>query len=82
MFLSDIEAVRRFNACGCLGYFLSLTAYDEEVAAEFIKTFYEGEPSIWGLTIVATEEHIIEVTELPAVREHYPSTHDTGSPTV
>ena len=32
IFLSDVEVVRRFNACGWLGYFLSLIAFDEEVA--------------------------------------------------
>ena len=32
MLLSDIEAVRRFNACGWSGYCLSLMAYDEEAA--------------------------------------------------
>ena len=44
--LSDVEVVRRFNACGWLGYFLSLMAYDEEVAVEFTRTFDEGKASI------------------------------------
>ena len=30
IFLLDVEAVRRFNVCGWLGYFLSLTTFDEE----------------------------------------------------
>ena len=38
--------VRRFNACGWLGYFLNSMAYDEEAAVEFTKTFNEGEASI------------------------------------
>ena len=46
MFLSDVEAVRRFNACGWLGYCLSFMTYDEEAAVEFTKTFNEGEASI------------------------------------
>ncbi len=75
----DIEAIRRFNACGWLGYFLSLTAYDEEVAVEFTRTFDEGESYVWGLTVIAKEEHIYEVTGLPKVGEHYPSTHDVRS---
>ena len=39
MLLSDVEVVRRFNACGWMGYCLSLTTYDEEVAVEFTRTF-------------------------------------------
>ena len=31
IFLSDVEVVRQFNACGWLGYFLSLIAFDKEV---------------------------------------------------
>ena len=38
-FLSNVEAVRRFNACGWLGYCLSLTTYDEDAAIEFTRTF-------------------------------------------
>ena len=74
--LLDVEVVRRFNACGWLGYFLSLTAYDEEVTKKFTRTFDEGEDSVWGLIVVEIEEHITEVTGLPTVREHYPITHD------
>ena len=79
MFLYNIEVVRRFNAFEWLGYFLSLTAYDEEVATKFTRTFFEVEASVWGLTIVAIEECITKVTGLPMVGEHYPSTHDTRS---
>lgn len=64
IFLSDVEAVRRFNACDWLGYFLRLTTLDEEVAIEFTRTFDEGEASVWGLTVIATEEDIVEVTGL------------------
>ena len=47
MLLSDVKAVRRFHAHGWLGYFLSLTAYDEEVTAKFTRTFdIEGEASV------------------------------------
>ena len=77
--LLDVEVVRRFNACGWLGYCLSLIAYDEEAAIEFTRTFNKGEASIWGLTIVATEEHITKVIGLPTVGEHYPRSHDTRS---
>ena len=52
-FLSDVKAVRRFNACGWLGYCLILTAYDKEAAVEFTRTFEEGEAFVWGLTVVA-----------------------------
>ena len=76
LLLSDIEAVRRFNACRWLGYCLSLKAYDEEVVVEFTRTFDEGEASVWGLTVIATKEHIVEVTGLPTIGEHYPSSHD------
>ena len=77
--LSDVEAVRRFNACGWLDYCLSLMAYDEEAAVEFTRTFDEGEATVWGLKVIATEEHIIEVTGLPTVGEHYLSSHDARS---
>ena len=77
--LSDVEAVRRFNTCGWLGYFLRLNAFDEEATTEFTRMFDEGEASIWGLTVIATEELIVEVTGLPAIGEHYPSTHDVRS---
>ena len=77
--LFDIEAIRRFNACGWLGYCLSLTTYDEEVAIEFTRTFEEGEASMWGLTVIATKECIAEVTGLSTIGEHYPSLHDARS---
>ena len=79
LMLFDVEAVRRFNACGWLGYCLSLTTYDEEAAIEFTRTFDEGEASIWGLTVVAIEERITKVTRLPTVGEHYSSSHDARS---
>ena len=56
IFLLDVEVGRKFNACGWLGYFLSLTAFDEEVATEFTRMFDKGEASIRGLTVVAIEE--------------------------
>ena len=74
--LSNIEAVRRFNACGWLGYCLSLIAYDEEADVEFTRTFDEGEATVWGLIVIAIEERIAEVTGLPTVREHYLRSHD------
>ena len=54
--LSDVEAIRRFNACGQLGYFLKLMEFDDEVATKFIHTFEEGETMVWGLTIIFIEE--------------------------
>ena len=44
--LSNVEAVRRFNACGWLGYFLKLTEYDEEASTQFIHTIEEGKATI------------------------------------
>ena len=79
IFLSDVEAVRRFNACGWLGYFLSLTTFDEEVATKFTRMFDEGEAFVWGLIVVCIEEWIEEVTELPAIGEHYHNMHDARS---
>ena len=79
MFLSDIEVLRRFNACGWLGYLLSLTTYDEEAAVEFTRTFNKGKASVWGLIVVAKKEHITEVIGLPTIGEHYPNTHDARS---
>ena len=79
IFLLDVEAVRRFNVCGWLGYFLSLTTFDEETTTEFIRTFDEGEASIWGLMVVATKEKIAEVTRLLAIGEDYPNTHNARS---
>ena len=58
LFLSDVEVVRRFNACGWLGCFLILITYDDEAAVEFTRTFDEGEASIWGLTVILIEECI------------------------
>ena len=52
----DVEVVRRFNACGWLGYFLKLIEFDEEVAIEFINTFEEGEMTVWRLIIIATKK--------------------------
>lgn len=72
--LSDVEAVRRFNACGWLEYFLKLTEFDEEEDTKFIHTFEEGEVAVWGLIVVATEEWIAKVTRLLVVGEHYPNT--------
>ena len=77
--LPDVEAMRRFNACGWLGYFLKLTKFDIEVATEFICTFEEGEAIVWGLIVVSIEEQIVEVTRLPAMGEHYPNAHDARS---
>ena len=77
--LLDIEEVRRFNACGWLGYFLSLTIFDEEAVTKFTRTFNEGEAIVWGLTIVTIEEKIVEITRLPVVGEHYPNTDDARS---
>ena len=79
MFLLDVEVVRRFNTCRWLGYFLSLTTFDEEAVTKFTRTVDEGEASIWGLMVIATEERIAEVIGLPAIGEHYPSTHDVRS---
>ena len=56
IFLSNVEAVRQFNACGWLGYFLSLTAFDDEGATKFMRIFDEGEATIWGLIVIAIEE--------------------------
>ena len=52
--ISNVEAVRRFNACGWLGYFLKLTEFDDEAATEFICTFEEDEATVWGLAVIAT----------------------------
>ena len=79
VFLSDVEAVRRFNTCSWLGYFLSLTIFDEEAVVEFTRTFDEGEASIWGFTMIAIKAHIYKVTGLPIIGEHYPNTHDARS---
>ena len=79
--LYDVEVVRRFNACGWLGYFLELTEFDKEIATEFIHTFEEGEATVWGLTIVATEEWIAEVTGLLIAGEHYLDEHNAKSAT-
>ena len=65
IFLSDVEVVRRFNTCNWLGYFLSLTTFDDEVATEFTRMFDEEEASVWGLTVISIEEHIAKVTGLP-----------------
>ena len=56
IFLSNVEAVRQFNACGWLGYFMSLTEFDDEAAAEFTRTFDEGEAFVWGLIVISIEE--------------------------
>ena len=53
--------------------------YDEEAAIEFTRTFDEGKASIWGLTVVAKEEHIAKVMGLPTIGEHYLSSHDARS---
>lgn len=79
VFLLDVEVIIRFNTCRWLGYFLSLTIFDEEAAAEFTRTFDEGEAFVWGLMMIAIEACISEVTGLPAIGEHYPSTHDARS---
>ena len=58
-----------------MGYCLSLTEYDEDVAVEFTMTFDEGETSVWGLIVISIEECIIEVIGLPTIGEHYLSSH-------
>ena len=77
--LSNAKAIRRFNACGWLGYFLKSIEFDEEAATKFTNTFEEGEAIVWGLIVVAIEEWIEEVMRLPAAREHYPNEHDAIS---
>ena len=44
-----------------------------------MRTFDEGQAIVWGLTIIATEEWIVEVTWLPTIGEHYPNAHDARS---
>ena len=46
---------------------------------EFMRTFDEGQAIVWGLTIIATEEWIVEVIWLPTIGEHYPNAHDARS---
>ena len=77
--LSDVEVVRRFNACGWLGHFLKLTKFDEEAATEFILTFEEGKATIWELIVVSTKEQIAKLIGLPTIGEHYPNVHDARS---
>ena len=50
--LVDVEVVQQFHACGWLGYYLYLTELNEEVAMELMRTFDEGEATVWGLTII------------------------------
>ena len=59
--------------------FLQLTKVNEEVAIEFMRTFDEGEATVWGLTIISTKEWIAEVTRLPSIGENYPNAHDARS---
>ena len=49
------------------------------MAIEFMKTFDEGQATVWRLTIIAIEERIAEVTELSTIGEHYPNAHDARS---
>jgi hypothetical protein len=65
--------VQTFNNYGWLNYFLSLDAYNEDAAREFSRTFSEDEASIWGLTVVATDQRIVEVTGLPTDGENFSS---------
>lgn len=53
--------------------------FDDEAASEISRTFEEGEASVWGLTVIAIEERIAEVTRLPTVGQHYPNEHDARS---
>ncbi|XP_059074926.1 myosin-1-like [Cryptomeria japonica] len=45
----------------------------DTAAAEFLRTLSEGEATVWGLTVVTTENRIAEVTGLPAVGENFSS---------
>ena len=44
-----------------------------------MRTFDEGQAIVWGLTIIAIEEQIIEVIGLRTIGEHYPNAHDARS---
>ena len=44
-----------------------------------MKTFDEGQATVWGLTVIATKEWIAKVTRLPTIGEHYPNAHDATS---
>ena len=44
-----------------------------------MRTFDEGQATVWGLTVIATEDRIVEATGLPTIGEHYPNTHDARS---
>ena len=55
---------------------MSLNVFDEEAATKFTWMFDEDEASVWGLIVIAIEEHIYEVIGLPTIGEHYPNTHD------
>lgn len=52
---------------------MSLNAFDEEAAGEFLRTLSKEEATVCGLTIVATEDRIAEVTRLPAIGEIFSS---------
>ena len=46
---------------------------------EFMMTFDEGEASIWGLRVIATQERIEKVIGLPTIGKHYTNEHDAKS---
>lgn len=69
LLMQNPQTVQAFSLCGWLNYFLSLDAFNEEAAGEFLRTLYEGEATVWGLIVVVTEERIAEVIGLPAVGE-------------
>lgn len=73
MLLQNLQIVHAFSLCGWLNYFLSLNDFDEEAAGEFLRTLSKGEATVWGLTVVATENRIAEVTGLLAVGENFSS---------
>ena len=50
---SDVEVVWRFHTCGWLGYFLWLNDSNEEVTTKFMRTFDEGQATVWRLTVIA-----------------------------
>lgn len=44
-----------------------------------MRTFDEGEATVWGLIVISTEEWIVEVTGLLSNGEHYLNEHDARS---
>lgn len=73
LLMQNLQTVQAFSVCGWLNYFLSLDSFDEEATGKFLRTLSEGEATIWGLTVVATEDRIAKVTGLPVVRENFSS---------